>query len=39
MICSQWNLAFEYIGEFETEFDNVLEYGCQVGSVDGKNQR
>jgi hypothetical protein len=35
------NFDFEYIGEFETEFNKFLEYesGAQVGSIDRKKQR
>jgi hypothetical protein len=38
---SQSNFEFEYLGEFETEFENILEYksGAQVCSFDGKKQR
>jgi hypothetical protein len=46
MIChyinsGQSNFEFEYIGEFETEFNTFLEYesGAQVGSIDRKKQR
>jgi hypothetical protein len=37
----QSNFEFEYLGEFETEFENVLGYksGAQVRSFDGKKQR
>ncbi len=37
----QSNFKFEYLGEFETEFENVLrhESGVQVGSIHEKNQR
>ncbi len=36
----QSNFKFEYHGEFETEFENILrhEWGAQVGSIDEKNQ-
>jgi hypothetical protein len=36
----QSNLKFEYLGEFETEFDNILghESGAQVGSIHGKTR-
>jgi hypothetical protein len=32
---------FEYLGEFETEFENILQHesGVQVGSIHEKNQR
>jgi hypothetical protein len=37
----QSNFEFEYISEFETEFNKFLEYesGAQVGSIDRKKQR
>jgi hypothetical protein len=37
----QSNFKFEYLGEFETEFENILghESGAQVGSIYEKNQR
>ncbi len=37
----QSNFEYEYIGEFETEFKNILghESGAQVCSFDGKKQR
>jgi hypothetical protein len=37
----QSNFEFEYLGEFETEFENILGYksGAQVCSFDGKKQR
>jgi hypothetical protein len=37
----QSNLKFEYLVEFETEFENILghESGAQVGSIREKNQR
>jgi hypothetical protein len=35
----QSNFKFEYLGEFETDFENVLghESGALVGSIDKKN--
>jgi hypothetical protein len=37
----QSNFEYEYLGEFETEFKNILghESGAQVCSFDGKKQR
>ncbi len=37
----QSKFKFEYLGEFETEFENILrhESGVQVGSIHEKNQR
>jgi hypothetical protein len=37
----QSNFEFEYLGEFETEFENSLGYKsrAQVCSFDGKKQR
>jgi hypothetical protein len=37
----QSNLKFEYLGEFETEFENILghESGAQVGSIHEKKTR
>jgi hypothetical protein len=37
----QSNFEFEYLGEFETEFENISEYEsrAQVGSFDEKKQR
>jgi hypothetical protein len=37
----QSNFEFEYLGEFGTEFENILVYetGAQVGSIYEKNQR
>ncbi len=37
----QSNFEFEYLGKFETEFENILGYksGAQVCSFDGKKQR
>jgi hypothetical protein len=37
----QSNFKFEYLGEFETKFENNLghESGAQVGSIHEKNQR
>ncbi len=39
--CGQSNFEFEYLGEFETEFENILGYksGAQVCSFDGKKRR
>ncbi len=36
----QFNFKFEYLGEIETEFENVLVYesGAQVGSIDENTQ-
>jgi hypothetical protein len=36
----QSNFEFEYLGEFETEFENILEYklGVHACSFDGKKQ-
>jgi hypothetical protein len=38
---SQSNFKFEYLGEFKTEFENILghESGAQVGLIHEKNQR
>jgi hypothetical protein len=37
----QSNFEFEYLGEFETEFENILGYksGAQVCSFDGRKKR
>ncbi len=37
----QPNFELEYLGKFETEFENILGYGsqAQLGLTDGKNQR
>ncbi len=37
----QSNFKFEYLGNFETELENILghESGAQVGSIHEKNQR
>ncbi len=39
--CGQSNFEFEYLGEFETEFENILGFksGAQVCSFDGKKRR
>jgi hypothetical protein len=36
----QSNFKFEYLGEFETEFENILghESGAQVGSIHKKTE-
>ncbi len=36
----QSNFEYEYLGEFETEFKNILEHesGAQVCSFDGKSR-
>ncbi len=41
MYSGQSNFKFEYLGEFVTEFKNILGYesGAQVYSFDGKKQR
>jgi hypothetical protein len=37
----QSNFKFEYLGEFESEFENILEHesGGQVVTIHEKNQR
>jgi hypothetical protein len=37
----QSNFEYEYFGEFETEFENILGYesGAQVDSIDETYQR
>ncbi len=37
LYCGQSNYEFKYLGEFITEFENILEYesGAQVRSFDG----
>jgi hypothetical protein len=39
--CGQSNFEFEYLGEFITKFENILEYesGAQVCSFDGRKRR
>jgi hypothetical protein len=41
MYGGQSNFEFEYLGEFITEFENILGYesGAQMGLIDEKNQR
>jgi hypothetical protein len=41
LYCGQSNFEFEYLGEFETEFENILGYksGAQVCSFDRKKRR
>jgi hypothetical protein len=41
LYCGQSNFEFEYLGEFETEFENFLGYksGAQVCSFDGKKRK
>jgi hypothetical protein len=41
MYSGQSNFEFEYLGEFVTEFKNILGYesGAQVCSFDAKKQR